>query len=95
MNSKFQELLYEYLQMECSDYEIFYTWEWNNDLEQCEVNILSNGSNEIQTTVNFRQNDKGNLEIETGEDVWKETFWFDTSVKYFWIKVAPAIFPNN
>jgi hypothetical protein len=35
------------------------------------------------------------LEIELSEGSFYETREYDYSVKYFWMLVAPSLFPNN
>jgi len=95
MNDKFVELLNEYLDSECSDYSMKYSYEWNSDTECCDVTI-TNDYNKRNTVICFRYNkEKNSLEILLNEDFdgWYETAEHNHTVKYFWMLVAPEIFP--
>ncbi len=39
MNAKFANRLQDYLKSECSDYDMSFSWEWNEDCECCDVTI--------------------------------------------------------
>ena len=94
MNSKFKERLEEYLNSECSDYDLSYNWEWVEDCQFCEVEVKRNGTPYVKSLY-FRYNEKENdLTIELSEDSYYVTREFDESVKYFWMLVSPALFPN-
>lgn len=95
MNKKFSERLTEYLDSECSDYSMSYTWEWNDDANYCEVLVKSDYSNR-EKCLKFKYNEeKDVLLIELGEDSFYETQEFDFTVKYFWMVVSPALFPEH
>lgn len=95
MNSNFSKRIEEYLSDECGDYGMSYSWEWNEDSELCEATI-SCEHNENEKIVNFRYDEeKDDLLIELSEDSWYVTREYDSSVKYFWMLVAPTLFPNN
>ena len=93
MNDKFVKRLTEFLDSECDDYGLNYSWEWNSDTECCEVEITRY---DYKAYVEFKYNEKADdLSIEMGEDSWYETREFDYSVKYFWMMIAPEVFPTN
>jgi len=95
MNKKFVEKLTEYLDSECSDYDMSYNYEWCQDSESCEVDI-SNDRADLKACLRFRYNEeKDELLIELSEDAWYETEHFNWTVKYFWMLVAPKLFPSN
>lgn len=95
MNKKFIEKLTEYLDSECSDYGMSYDYEWCSDSEQMEVTVKNDHSDKIKG-LQFRFNEEKNeLLIHLTEDCWYKTEYFDETVKYFWMLVAPALFPEN
>lgn len=95
MNSNFSNRLEEYLSDECGDYGMSFRWKWDEDNEICETTI-SCKYNENEKIINFRYDEgKDDLLIELHEDSWYVTREFDSSVKYFWMLVAPALFPDN
>jgi hypothetical protein len=90
MNNKFCDLLNEFLDHECDDYGLSYSWEWNEDMQCCEVIIKKD---DHAVCVAFRYNeDMNSLEIELKEGDWYITREYDSSVKYFWIAVARTLF---
>lgn len=92
MNDKFTKRLNEYLDSECDDYDMTYSWEWNDDAQLCEVDI---NRGKYSKRLFFRYNkDKDDLLIELSEDSFYTTREFDSSVKYFWMLVAPTLFPD-
>lgn len=96
MNSKFKERLEEYLDSECDDYGLSYKWEWCEDMGYCEVEIKRDNRDEYTKQLYFKYNeDKDDLSIELSEDSFYTTREFDSTVKYFWMLIAPAIFPDN
>ena len=95
MNNKFTSRLEEYLISECSECDILYEWEWCEDTECCVVK-LENQYLEDLICINFRYNAENDyLLIELSEDCFYETREFDSTVKYFWMVVAPALFAIN
>ena len=93
MNDKFAKRLNEYLDSECGDYGMSYTWEYNLDNEYVEATIkVDERTKEIVFTYD-ESNDM--LSIELSEDCYYETKEYDWTVKYFWILVTPALFPGN
>ncbi len=93
MNDKFVKRLTEYLDSECSDYGMKYSWEWDDD---CEVKITLDHDPDRLACINFRYNeDDDDLSIELIEDSFYRTREFDETVKYFWMKVSPSLFPDN
>lgn len=95
MNNKFTKRLEEYLTSECSDYDLVYRWEWNEDTECCEVEIKRDDHTQLARWLNFQYDKEGdNLKIELTEDSFYITREFDETVKYFWMLIAPALFPN-
>jgi len=96
MNDKFAKRLEEYLSSECSDYSLEYEWSWNDDTNCCEVVIKRNDHTKHSKELCFQYNEKNDdLTIELSEDSFYITREFDKSVKYFWMLIAPAIFPNK
>ena len=94
MNDKFVKRLEAYLKSECNAYSIRYSYEWNEDTECCEVCISDEIREELNTVLNFRYNKVENdLMVELSEDCFCTTREFDWTVKYFWMLVAPALFP--
>jgi len=95
MTDKFTERLTEYLDSECDDYGLRYSWEWNEDAADCVVTI-ENDYSDLSKELIFRHSENDNdLLIELTDDCFYTTREFDQTVKYFWMLIAPAIFPNN
>ena len=98
MSAKIPEILKEYLDSECDDYGLEYSVEFIEDCEQFEATIKCN-YNKNEKVVNFRIVESKNggevLTIELSEDSWYETAEYDYTVKYFWMLIAPAIYPEN
>jgi len=92
MNDKFTKRLNEYLDSECDDYDLEYSWEWVDDTGCCEVEVKNRDNFKM---LNFRY-DKNNddLLIELSEDSFYITREFDQTVKYFWMLIAPTLFPD-
>jgi hypothetical protein len=96
MTSKFAERLKEYLDTECSDYSISYKWESDDENEKCEVEVQNDYNKDLKKYVNFKYDEeKDDLLIETSEDSYYETREYDWTVKYFWMLISPALFPEN
>jgi hypothetical protein len=90
MNNKFCDRLSEFLDHECEDYGLSYSWEWNEDMQYCETIIKGYGH---ATCIAFQYNeDEDALEVKRTEDDWCITREYDSSVKYFWIAVARTLF---
>jgi len=95
MNQNFAKRLETYLASECDDYDLVYKWEWDDDTECCEVEIKRDDYSQNIKYINFRYNDEDDdLTIELSEDSFYVTREFDHTVKYFWMLISPAIFPN-
>lgn len=96
MNENFEKRLKEYLDSECDDYDMGYFIDKDDTSEfWCQVQIFRNDSGNTKW-VNFKYDEtKDVLLIELSEDSFYETKEYDYSVKYFWMLVAPALFPNN
>jgi hypothetical protein len=61
MNNKFCDRLSEFLDHECENYGLSYSWEWNEDMQYCEVEIKGD---DYVVCVAFRYNvDEDSLEI--------------------------------
>jgi hypothetical protein len=96
MNKKFTDRLNEYLESECSDFDMAFDYKWEEDTACCEVKIYRSDYTKLEKLINFRYNEKNDeLEIELSEGSFYETREYDYSVKYFWMLVAPSLFPNN
>ena len=92
MNKKFAQRIEEYLSSECCDFGLEYSWEWNEDTQNCEVTVER--INEF-CNINFRYNEEEDyLTIELSEDSFYRTEEFEPTVKYFWMLISPALFPN-
>lgn len=92
MNQKFAQRIEEYLRSECSDFDLEYSWEWNEDTQNCEVRVIRN---DRSIDLNFRYNEKEDyLTIELSEDSFYRTEEFEPSIKYFWMLISPALFQN-
>jgi hypothetical protein len=91
MNDKFSDRLSEFLDHECEDYGLSYSWEWNEDMQCCDVEIKRD--DHLFCVAFWYNEDEDALEIELTEDSWYITREYDSSVKYFWILVGPALFP--
>ena len=95
MTNKFTERLTEYLNSECNDYDLVYSWEWCEDTECCQVEIKKDDHTQYRKYLNFKYNKKTNdLSIELSEDSFYITREFDHTVKYFWMLISPSLFPN-
>jgi len=94
MNKQFAKRLEEYLDSECSDYGLSYAWKWCEDTESCEVIVDRDDTH--TKSLSFRyDNERDCLKIEVSEDTFHQTEEYDETVKYFWILVAPALFPET
>jgi hypothetical protein len=91
MNYKFIDRLIEFLDHECEDYGLSYSWEWNKDTQCCDVEIKRD--DHLFCVAFWYNEDEDALEIELTEGDWYITNEYDSSVRYFWIMVAPALFP--
>ena len=88
-----KEALIEYLDSECDDYGLTYDYEWSEDCDCFEVEIGLDYDDTKKCHVNFKYNsDSNDLEIEISEDSYHQTRWYNSSVKYFWMKVASKLF---
>ena len=83
------EKLKEYLDSECSDYDMSYEVEYDESNEQY-VATISRFDKCVD--IIFRINKNQNLKIELSPDSWYETEEFEWTVKYFWMLVAPKLF---
>jgi hypothetical protein len=96
MNKKFTNRLNEYLESECSDFDMAFDYKCEEDTTCCEVKIYRSDYTKYEKLINFKYNEKNDeLEIELSEGSFYETREYDYSVKYFWMLVAPSLFPNN
>ncbi len=96
MNKNFTERLNEYLESECSDFDMAFDYKWNEDTCCCEVRIYRTNNEKLEKYINFRYSEfKDVLKIELSEDSFIETEEFNYTVKYFWMLVSPSLFPNN
>ena len=96
MNEKFAKRLNEYLANECFDYDMTYSWEWNEDLNGCEVEIKRDDHTQYIKRLFFKYDEvNNNLKIELSEGSFYTTREFDNTVMYFWMLVAPALFPED
>ena len=92
MNSNFSKRLTEYLDSECSDYGLSYSWEFDYDCNWCVVRVKKDMPSK-EKTVNFRYDEKkDDLLIELSEDSFYVTREFDHTVKFFWMLVSPILY---
>lgn len=95
MNSDFTKRIEEYLTSECSDHNLTYKWEWNEDTGCCEVEVKRDDNSQHTKCLNFRYSKQDDdLRIELSEDSFYTTREFDQTVKYFWMLIAPTLFPD-
>jgi len=95
MNNKFANRIAEYLESECSDYGLEFTWKYEEYMG-CVVAEIKRENTEYNCSVNFKYNEeKDELLIELCEDSFYPTREFDHTVKYFWMLVSPELFPKN
>lgn len=93
MNKKFANRLEKYLESECSDFDLTFFWEWNEDLEACEAKI---SRDDYSKYILFKYDEnRDDLLIELSEDSYYITREFDETVKYFWMLISPTLFPDN
>lgn len=96
MEKKFTERLNKYLDSECSDFDMYYNYELDEDSSCCEVTVYRDDYTENRITINFRYNEsRDDLSIELSEGSFYTTREFDYTVKYFWMLVTPWLFPIN
>jgi len=94
MNKKFARKLEEYLATECYDYDLEYDYEWNEEMKCCVVTITQKRHPEVCRRLRFKYDEEEDiLSIDMGESYYRETKISGPSVKYFWILVAPSLFP--
>jgi hypothetical protein len=95
MNNKFSERLEEFLASECSDYDLKYSWEWDEDCNWCVVKIARDINPLRETELCFRYNQiKDELLLQMYEDSYETVREYDYTVKYFWMILSPRIFPE-
>ena len=91
MNNNFKKRLEEFLDSECEEYGLIYTWKWIDECDFCEVELENN--TDFNFTLFFKYNEENDdLLINTYEDVYEIVREFDWRVKYFWILVSPKLF---
>lgn len=108
-HEEFKSELVELLDSECDDYGLSYKILEETYGEYCSdsvnVEILRDGNPITEETFAWREcrtyniftgwvKDYG-LHIEMGEDCWERTAYSDSSVKFFWMKVAPELWGNK
>ena len=95
MKKNFINRLTEFLDSECSDYDLSYDFEWIEDCGYCEVAIKRDDHHQRVKYVNFKYIESSDdLEVEFGEDCFYKTREFDSSVKLFWMLISPSLFPD-
>jgi len=92
MNKKFTDKLEYFLSHECDDYDLKYDYVWDNDMDCCVVKI-SLDDDSRQCILYFKYDDvEDELDLEVAEDFYTSVSCLDSSVKEFWILVAPKVF---
>jgi len=95
MNHKFGHRISEYLESECGDYGLEFTWKYEPDLG-CVVATITRENTNLSCDVSFKYNEENDdLSIELCEDSYYVTREFDHTVKYLWMLIAPVLFPNK
>lgn len=90
MNEKFNKRLTEFLDSECNDFDLSYEFEFDEDLNLCNVEICRLNKS---IDINFKYNDKeDDLSIELSEDSYYTIHEYEWSVKYFWMLVSCELF---
>ena len=89
-HNEFVPKLEEFLDSECDDYGIDYQYELENNYASVDLSLHG----EVKTTVYFKHENR-QLYINMGEDSWYKVDFFDRTVKYFWVKVAPDLWGDN
>lgn len=93
MNKEFRERLEEFLNSECDDYGLQYSYEYDEENESCDVEITSDYNSNSKCLVFNYDEKKDDLTLELVEGSFYKVREFDYTVKYFWLLVAPAMFP--
>ncbi len=88
-----EEKLKNFLNNECNDFDLEYEIEWVEDYDNFEA-VVSREDKKVSVFFKYNENTK-NLSIELSEDSYYVTEHFDWTVKYFWMLIAPALFPNQ
>lgn len=89
----FSAALNDLLSSELVPYGIRYSWAYSDDYECVVATLTPNFAEDRAFDVHFRH-EAGGLMIEMDEDCWQVVRGYDTSVKYFWICVAPQVWGN-
>jgi len=90
MNNEATEQLNELLESELNDFGFEYKWEWCEDSQCFDVEIEPNYYPEESVLIQIKYEDE-KLKIELSEDCWYEIRFWDSSIKYFWMKLSPLI----
>lgn len=85
----FRKELQEFLDSEATDYFMFYTDIKYHRLE-ASVTIFRNDRS-IDLEFRYSEND---LQLYMSEDHWETVEYYSYTVKYFWMLVAPVLFPQ-
>ncbi len=93
----FIEKLESFLGSECNDYGLSYSWDWADDSDfKIEATIKRNDLEEIEEVVLFDYQDGDLLLCMSYDcDVWEKVTEYDWRVKYFWMLIAPVVFPRG
>lgn len=98
MNEMFKKELDDFLKSECDDYGISY--EYSEEDEEifggfCYLGVeISRYDNEAYASFRYDM-ESGKLGIDMYDDNWENIARYDSSVRYFWIYAAPALFPER
>jgi len=99
---EFENELLEFLDSECGDYGLSYRIDkkYTNSVSTVDVEILRDNETKTYLTFSWRNNrcytldgwkEKKCLHLIMGCDTFEPVSQFSSSVKYFWIKVAPEL----
>jgi hypothetical protein len=97
MNDKAVKRLTEFLDSECDDYGLSYTWKWSEDYEAFEVDLkIDDGMHEAEVLFKYdEEKDDIVLAMSYDFDIWQTVREYGTTIKYFWMKVSYHLFPDN
>lgn len=90
MNENFNKRLNEFLDSECDDFDLSYKFEYDEDLNLCNVEVFRLDKS---IDINFKYDNKDDdLSIELTEDNYNIIREFDWTVKFFWMLVSSELF---
>ena len=98
MNKNQIEVLEKFLDSECSDFDLSYNWEWNEDEVCFDVAVYRDKytSNQkckcIELRFDVQAEKHQQLKIQLTERCWYGVSSSNETVKYFWMLICPTLF---